>query len=153
MAPATKAKKQKKITKAPSGISFLYEPKQPNEKTPCPECGEGQLFTTEREDGFLIFCCSECDWCSPSGNFTHEPTKRSTHHVCTEVVKKQKPMKPNRQLRDAVRKEARRRMRALVKLRETMPKDSNKLTTKQREKLHAKSFSIVEIRDELKAES
>jgi hypothetical protein len=144
------SKQTKKITKAPSGVSFMYEPKQPNDYTLCPDCKDGELRTTVRKDGFLVFVCTDCDWVSPSGEFQHEPTKRTILPRKLPVVKKQAQKKQPRELCDAVRVEARKRMARLVKAREAMKKPSSKLTPAERDKLHKLSFSIVEIREELK---
>lgn len=155
-------KKSAKINKAPSGVSFMYEPRETVSHVSCPDpdCdgmivesgfqSELQSEIQSNRSDALVYVCTACDWTSPDG-FEHEPTKRSTHHVVSEVVKKQKPQKPNVQLRNAVRAEAGKRMARLIKARKAIRKPSSKLTSAERDKLHKLSFSIVEIRDELKS--
>jgi hypothetical protein len=143
-------KKNAKITKAPSGISFMYEPRKPHGALACldPDC-EGHIVEAG-DDGVLLFICTGCDWTSPDGH-EHEPTRKQFHHVDSTVVKKQTPKKPNVALRNAVRAEARACWDRLHKARKAIKKPTPKLTSADRERLHKLSYSHAEIRDGIKA--
>lgn len=143
-------KKKGKITKAPSGVSFMYEPREAHGSTPCVVDGcDGEIVhasgTFPTAIGASVFMCTACDWVSPDG-YEHEPTPKQFHHVDTTVVKKQKPKKPNVQLRNAVRAEVHKQMKRLIKERAKFPK---KLSDKQREHMHTFAVSSEAIREEL----
>lgn len=120
---------KKKINKIPSGVSFMYAPDERELVTPHHVCEHGGIVYevgvnkhpgVNRPDA-LIYGCTKCDWKSPSGEFQHEPTTKTTHHVASGVVKKQAQKKMPRDLRDAVRAEVRRRMEILTAEREQFP--------------------------------
>jgi hypothetical protein len=125
-----------KITKAPSGISFMYAPPERQRTTPHawsinPEhhCENGGVVYTvgrNRHPGVnrpdaLIYGCTGCEWNSPSGDFEHEPSVRQILPRKRPVVKKQAQKKMPVDLRDAVRAEVRRRMEILKAEREKFP--------------------------------
>ena len=179
-------KKTQKINKAPSGVSFMYAPHVPagplmhtwpRVKHTCGGRVRVTGFNTSKQANrpdALVYGCAACEWTSPSGNFSHEPSVMQPHHVITDVVKKQVQKKNPRWLRDAVRKEHARRMRILIRERKKFPptlieervkatrgKDKGKIisvwhdnpdfTESMREHMHRFYVDAVEIRDALKA--
>lgn len=65
-------KKRGKITKAPSGVSFMYESKPRTEKISCPDCGKGHVVMTRGgfptcNAGSTFRCSKRCGWKSPNG--------------------------------------------------------------------------------------
>ena len=89
-----KAKKQKRINTAPSGISFMYEPKPEAKPMKCPGCGKGHVTMSKGgfptcNEGSVFTCSKKCGWKSPSGNFKHKPTPKQT------LWPKRKPVKKN----------------------------------------------------------
>ena len=169
-------KKHGKINKAPSGVSFMYAERE--EAGPLAhtwhddeQCG-GTISVIGKQESppsnrpdAVIYGCDTCDWISPSGEFQHDPTEPTEHHVETRVVKKQKQTPDPIKLRNAIRREVRRRMRILTAEREKFPpsliekgKGKKKrwvsnpaFTDEMREHMHRFYVSGEEIRDALKA--
>lgn len=148
-------KKSAKITTAPSGKSFMYEPRETNREVPCPDrtCDgvvvqESGGFPTCNEGS--VFTCTECDWISPSGKFQHEPTQPTLHRVETTVVKTQKQKPRKRSEVETFRAEFRKRLSRLVKEREKIAKLTPKLSTVDRASLRKVSFTSEMIVNDLK---
>lgn len=173
------ARKTKKITKAPSGVSFTHAPQAPYGATTCPDCGKGEVVMARGSfptcNGGAHFACSNrCGWKSASGEFQHTSTAKTLHHVASGVVKKHPQKKMPRDLRDAVRAEVTRRREILTAEREQFPpsliqkrvkitKSKNKgklrtvnvtnpkFTDEMRSHMHRFYVSSEEIHDALKA--
>jgi len=125
------SKKTRKITKAPSGVSFMYVPaaaagklRHAWHKRTCGGVvrviGRNRTSGANRPDA-LIYGCSKCSWKSPSGNFSHEPTTPTRLWPKRKPMKKQHPVLDPVELRDAIRREHARRMRILIRERKKFP--------------------------------
>jgi hypothetical protein len=143
-------KKSAKITTVPKGKSFMHKPSEPNGETQH-DCG-GKIVqasgTFPTATGATVFMCTGCDWISPDGYVHNDSVVQKVPRP--KPIKKQKGISDPVELRDAVRKEVRKRTAKLAKVRATMPKNSKKLTATQRGKLSRYGFSAVQIRDELR---
>lgn len=172
---ARKGKKQAKITKAPSGASFMYAPREAATELRHVDCGgivsdqgANKHPGANRPDA-RTYACGKCGREWPSGEFQHEPTVRSEHHVVSEVVKRQAQKKMPTDLRDAVRAEVKRRMEILAAERAKLPSsfityrkknkkgklvryytDNPKFTEKMRQHMHRFYVDATEIHDALK---
>src|SRR5580765_7631538 len=123
-------KKTQKITKAPSGISFLFTARAAAKRLrhtwpsdPKHDC-KGKIVavgpqtkTQANRPDAVEYACLECDWISPSGEFQHTPTKRSIVQWGGPTVTKHPRKKMPGDLRDAVRAEVSRRMAILAEER------------------------------------
>lgn len=130
-------KKQTKITKAPSGISFMHEERgfrqnaMPHAwaRKPKHHCKNGGTIYVvgpnphpgvNRPDA-LIYACDSCKWKSPSGKFQHDPTEPTEHHVLTDTITKHNSKKQTKEFIAAFRAEYREQMRALKRERAKFP--------------------------------
>jgi hypothetical protein len=161
-------KKTQKITKAPGGKSFMYEPRDEAGPTKCPDCGKGDVILTRGgfptcTDGSHFVCSKKCGWKSASGNFKHTPTKPTKHYVETRVVKKHKSKKDSSALRKRIAEEFLRRRKLCIAERKKFPPSlvkkgkrwvSNpKFTPAMREHMSKFQFSPEAIRDEILKEA
>jgi hypothetical protein len=182
MASKKKQPRSKKITKAPSGISFMYAEREPHgvmkhawARKPEHRCKKGGTIYVvgpnphpgvNRPDA-LIYACDACKWKSPSGNFSHDPTQPTEHHVETGTIKKQNSKKQTKEFVAAFRAEYGRQMRRLTRERAKFPptfivgsklvkgkrvktwKDNPKFTEKMREHMHTFAVDSEQIAEEL----
>lgn len=122
----------KKITKAPSGVSFTHTPAEPygplthdwpRVKHTCGGtirvAGKQDSRDANRPDA-LIYVCTGCDWISPDG-FEHDPTPKTFHHVATDTILSQPSKVQTPEFIKAFRKENIRQMKLQKAEREKFP--------------------------------
>jgi hypothetical protein len=177
-----KKKITNKITTAPSGVSFMYAEREPYgpmphawARKPAHRCKKGGTIHVigpainphvNRPDA-LIYGCDACKWTSPSGNFHHDPTEPTEHHVETGTIKKQNSKKQTKEFIAAFRAEYRKQMRVLAKERAKFPpslieskkrvkgksvkvwKINPKFTDAMREHMHTFAVDSEQIADEI----
>lgn len=152
----------KKITKAPSGTSFMYEPREPVSEIHCTQDGCNGIIV-HTEGGFptcnegSVFICTECDWISPDG-YEHEPTERTVLEWGGSILRSQPSKRQTEDFISAFRAEKAKQMKRLIKERAKFPPSllkkgkrwvfNPKFTSEMREHMH--TFAINE--DEIAAQ-
>jgi hypothetical protein len=81
--------KSDKITKAPSGVSFYYEPQPEPQRTPCPGCGKGHVVWNGTDIRYTFICTGECGWQCPDPPVRKEERPQSLREFQPSLVPEQ----------------------------------------------------------------